>query len=180
MDTRISYTIQRSKRTKSVRLRVYGDGSVFVSLPHKAPDELAHAFVEKKIEWIQKTLCRVAARPRLVAMPWKGKTYAAYKSEAAHALTSRLSELNSRYKLPYKQVSIRNQRTRWGSCSRQGNLNFNYRLHFLPSEIRDYVLVHELCHLQEFNHSRHFWALVAQVIPNFWNLRKALLQYRLT
>ncbi|NCA94384.1 MAG: M48 family peptidase, partial [Sphingobacteriia bacterium] len=74
----------------------------------------------------------------------------------------------------FKKISIRSQRTRWGSCSQAGNLNFNYKLIYLPDKIIDYVIVHELCHLDEFNHSRRFWFLVSEIIPDYRILRREL------
>ena len=72
------------------------------------------------------------------------------------------------------RIAIRDQRSRWGSCSTNGNLNFNYRVVFLPSELVDYIIVHELCHLLEFNHGEHFWNHVGGVLPDF-KLRKSAL-----
>ncbi len=74
----------------------------------------------------------------------------------------------------YKRVTIRNQRRRWGSCSSKGNLNFNYRLIFLPSILCDYVIVHELCHLKELNHDPAFWNEVGKMLPNYRNLEAEL------
>ena len=81
---------------------------------------------------------------------------------------------NAYYKFEYGRVNIRDQKSRWGSCSRQGNLNFNYRLLFLNSAVRDYVIVHELCHLKEFNHSSRFWELVSRQTPDYKILRNQL------
>lgn len=89
----------------------------------------------------------------------------------AHA---RLSHFNQHYGFSYSRVFIRNQKTRWGACSAKGNLGFNYRIAFLPPELADYVIVHELCHLGQFNHSRAFWELVEQQIPNHKELRHQL------
>ena len=72
------------------------------------------------------------------------------------------------------RVSVRNQKSRWGSCSKSGTLSFHYRLMFLPEQVRDYVLVHELCHVKEMNHSQRFWQLVARTMPDYKQLRKSL------
>ena len=74
----------------------------------------------------------------------------------------------------YKRVTIRNQRRRWGSCSSKGNLNFNYRLIFLPTELCDYVIVHELSHLKELNHDTAFWNEVGKILPNYRTLEAEL------
>lgn len=97
-----------------------------------------------------------------------------YKDEARHMVHARLEYWNLEYGFTYKRVSIRNQKTRWGSCSSQGNLNFNYRVIFLPKELVDYIIVHELCHLGELNHSAEFWSLVARALPNYRESRSAL------
>lgn len=102
--------------------------------------------------------------------PWSAavkKHYAAHK-EAARVIThDRLVHFNQYYQLEYKRVAIRNTRSRWGSCSSKKNLNFNYRILFLSSELRDYLIVHELCHLKEMNHGPQFWSLVAEQVPDY-------------
>ena len=100
--------------------------------------------------------------------------YVTHRHAARALVHERLEHFNCFYKYEYKKVFIRNTRSRWGSCSQKGNLNFNYKLLFLPPLIRDYIIVHELCHLKEFNHSVRFWALVAQSVPEYRQLRKAL------
>jgi len=95
--------------------------------------------------------------------------------EAARALVrARLSFYNSFYKLPIRKVFIKNTKSRWGSCSEIGNLNFNYKILFLPESLQDYLIVHELCHLAQFNHGKQFWALVARTVPNYRTQRQAL------
>jgi len=91
----------------------------------------------------------------------------------------RLTHFNRHYCYIYGKVFIRNTRTRWGTCSSRGNLGFNYRIAKLPSELQDYIVVHELCHLAELNHSKNFWALVAETLPDWKQLRKRLGKYRL-
>lgn len=93
--------------------------------------------------------------------------YEAHKERARLLVHERLAYWNQFYGLTYKRVAIRNQRSRWGSCSTKQNLNFNYRLVFLPLELVDYVVVHELCHLTHFNHGPEFWLFVEKAIPDY-------------
>ena len=92
----------------------------------------------------------------------------------------RLAHFNSHYGFVYKKVFIRNTRTRWGSCSSRANLGFNYRIVKLAPHLVDYIVVHELCHLKEFNHSPKFWALVAETIPSWKLCRTTLRKIRLS
>ncbi len=95
-----------------------------------------------------------------------------YKSIAKEIAENRIIHFNQYYQFNIKRVTIKNQKTRWGSCSKKGNLNFNYKIALLPPAMADYVIVHELCHLGEFNHSKNFWNLVAKTIPNHKTIRK--------
>lgn len=100
--------------------------------------------------------------------------------EAARALVlARLAHYNRFYGAPIGRVFIRDQKTRWGSCSSKGNLNFNWRIVSLAPEAADYVVVHELCHLREFNHSPRFWTLVARAVPEYKEMRKNLRRIRI-
>ena len=105
--------------------------------------------------------------------------YILNKEYARAFVHDRLQVLNQYYCFDYKRVSIRNQRTRWGSCSKRGNLNFNYRIASLPVHLADYIIVHELCHLKEFNHSQAFWNLVARAIADYRDRRRELRQVSL-
>ncbi|MFH1536961.1 MAG: M48 family metallopeptidase [Patescibacteria group bacterium] len=100
--------------------------------------------------------------------------YLKYKEQARFLIEERLNYFNQFYNHEFCRVSIRNQKTRWGSCSSKGNLNFNYRILFLPRDTADYIIVHELCHLKEMNHSKNFWILVSQTFPNYKYIRKNL------
>lgn len=120
---------------------------------------------------------RRPVRAKRLKKPINRQDYLARKEEARSLVMERLEHFNRFYNLIYKRVSVRQQRTRWGSCSRKGNLNFNYRLLDLPAEIADYIIVHELCHLKEFNHSRNFWNLVAESLPDY-AARRARLQQK--
>lgn len=100
--------------------------------------------------------------------------YEQTKTRALQFVQQRLAELNQVYGFTYQRVSVKNQATRWGSCSTKGNLNFHYKIVLLSPLLADYILVHELCHLQELNHSRKFWQLVAKTLPHYASLRKQL------
>jgi predicted metal-dependent hydrolase len=93
--------------------------------------------------------------------------YLAHKEEARALVHAKLAEWNAYYGFTYKRVAIRNQRRSWGSCTSLKNLNFSYKILFLPTPLQDYLIVHELCHLAELNHGKKFWELVAQQIPDY-------------
>ena len=101
--------------------------------------------------------------------------YLKNKDEALALAVERVDFFNSVYQFSYNSVSVRNQRTCWGSCSELRNLNFNYKILYLPAILIDYIIVHELCHLEELNHSNRFWALVAHTVPNYKEAKKRLL-----
>lgn len=104
----------------------------------------------------------------------KSLNYIKYKNEAATLVKERLEHFNQFYNYKWGRVAIRNQKTRWGSCSKKGNLNFNYKIRLLTPKQADYIIVHELCHLGEFNHSQNFWNLVMQTMPDYLEIRKSL------
>ena len=118
-------------------------------------------------------------RRRLFYKKKKLVDYLKYKNEALEFVCQRVSYYNQLYDFKFNRISIRNQRTRWGSCSKKGNLNFNYRLLILPQYLADYIIIHELCHLKEMNHSQGFWNLVARVFPNHLEIRKKLRKTRI-
>ena len=96
------------------------------------------------------------------------------REEALRIIEACVDIQNAHYKLDLAGVFVRNQKTRWGSCSQQKNLTFSYQTAYLPARLRDYVIVHELCHLLEFNHSRAFWSWVAETIPDYKVRKKEL------
>ena len=114
---------------------------------------------------------RVRSRKPTVATK---RRFAEHKEAARAMVHARLTYFNRHYGLTYKRVTIRAQRSRWGSCSKKGNLNFNFALLFLPPELCDAVIVHELCHLKEFNHGKAFWKLVGETIPDYAERKRKL------
>lgn len=107
----------------------------------------------------------------------KTKHYTEHKELARELVHKKLQQWNAVYQFTYGRVAIRNQRRCWGSCSSQKNLNFNYKILFLPDHLQDYLIVHELCHLQEFHHGPAFWELVAQTLPEYKNHRRELKEH---
>ncbi len=104
----------------------------------------------------------------------KNLDYLNNKNQAYYIAKERLEYFNQFYNYKWNNIVIRNQKTRWGSCSRKGNLNFNYKIALITKEASDYIIVHELCHLGEFNHSKNFWDLVAKTIPDYKKIRSDL------
>ncbi|MDB9944485.1 M48 family metallopeptidase [bacterium] len=102
------------------------------------------------------------------------KHYLEHKELARALVHERLEYWNQLYQFEYNRVSIKNQKTCWGSCSEHGNLNFNYKVIFLPHALMDYIIVHELCHRAELNHSPAFWSHVERAIPEYREHRSHL------
>ncbi|MFA6416526.1 MAG: M48 family metallopeptidase [Candidatus Paceibacterota bacterium] len=110
----------------------------------------------------------VIKRIRRAFFPRLGRRHYLQHKESARILVGQKIEyFQTSYNFSVGKVAIRNQKTRWGSCSKKGNLNFNYKIALIPERLADYIIFHELCHLKEFNHSANFWALVAQEIPDY-------------
>lgn len=95
------------------------------------------------------------------------KHFEEYRESARELALARLHHFNQHYGLTWNRITIRNQRRRWGSCTSLKNINFNYKIIFLPAHLQDYIIVHELCHLVELNHGKGFWDLVAEQIPHY-------------
>lgn len=173
-DRMIRYTLRRSRRARRMRLVVYGDGSVVVTMPPGWQESAAERFVREKTKWI---VAKVNYFKQFGGRPIVRRSradYLKYKDGAYTLARTRVEHFNTLYNFPYNKITIRNQKTRWGSCSKQGNLNFNYKIVLLPENLADYIIVHELCHLKEFNHSKNFWSLVAKVFPDYARIRKEL------
>lgn len=181
----MGYEIQESGRTRHLRITIHPDGRVVITKPLHISNRAVETFVIKRRAWIDQTLARLKKQetkygpPLTLPRPRRNSTaYKEARSKTRTLVTERLSNFNKIYNFTYGTISIRDQKTRWGSCSAKGNLSFNYRIGFLPQELADYVIVHELCHTKEHNHSKKFWDLVARTVPNHAKLRKELHRYR--
>ena len=170
----IPYTVRRSARAKHVRISVNCDGAVLVTRPAGIPFERIEEIVARKFGWIAGKIDFLRSlRQREDDRLW---SIGSRERVLLISCSRVLRIFSQRYGFAIGQISIRNQRTRWGSCSKRGNLNFNHRIVGLAPELVDYVVVHELCHLAELNHSKQFWKLVEQTMPNYNELRKELKQ----
>jgi predicted metal-dependent hydrolase len=170
----MEYTLREHPRARHINVRVRRDGTVLVTKPKRVPMPEVERFVGKCGEWIARAQERLSKLPKTSRIESSKKEYKRYKEAARDEVARRISHFNSFYRVRFSKISVRNQKSRWGSCSRRGTLSFNYRIAFLPPHLADYIVVHELCHLQEMNHSKRFWASVARTIPDHLARRKAL------
>lgn len=167
----MNYTIVRSSR-KTVAIQITADGRVILRCPNRMPERDVLRFAESKRDWIEKHLVTLSAQPSLPTFTEADlHTLAAQIKPCIAERTAYFAELLG---VTYGRITIRCQRSRWGSCSSKGNLNFNCLLALVPEEVLDYVIVHELCHLLEMNHSPAFWGNVARLIPDYRIYRKWL------
>lgn len=170
----VTYTLRKNRRARKMRLAVYPNGSVTLTIPFHLKESIAERFVRDKAEWLFEKLASCKQSEGNPAPRLSAADYHKHKDAARTLALARAKHFSAFYNLPFSKISIRNQKTRWGSCSKKGNLSFNYKILFLPAEARDYVIVHEICHLQEFNHSKQFWALVAKAVPDYAAIRRDL------
>lgn len=166
--------IKRKKGMRSLRLSIKPDGRIILSAGRALPLFLLKNFLNSKKTWLEDSLVKIKNRNSLFTIKHTTAEITKYKKQTKILVDERLKYFNQFYNFKYQRVAIRNQSSRWGSCSSKKNLNFNYRLLLLPAELADLVIVHELCHLQEMNHSKAFWAQVAKTIPNYQILEKKL------
>lgn len=175
MSVSFSYTVRRNARARRVVLTVYPDKGVIVTVPRGVPNFFVERAVRQKSSWILKKMAMFKNDTAHFFPSHRDRKAFHHYREPARALAhDRIQELNAGYNFSYRRISIRNQKSRWGSCSKRGNLNFNYRIVLLPPHLADYIIVHELAHLQELNHSPQFWNLVSRTIPNHRACRREL------
>jgi predicted metal-dependent hydrolase len=171
----ITYSIKRTRRARRITITVRHNGDVVVSMPHWMPVSRADTFISQKADWIRATQAKLARKfLNKIVLKQSKKDFEENKKRVLEFVKERLGQFNKHYNFKIADIKIKSQKNRWGSCSSKGNLNFNYQIIKLPKEIADYIVVHELCHIKEFNHSKNFWNLVAETIPDHLELRKNL------
>ncbi len=161
-------------RARNLRVRVHPGGRVSVTAPKRVSYAAIEGFLEHHRDWIERARAKLATQPAPTPKVESRRLYTLHKAAArrmAYALIAKFAPL---YGVRVRAVSIRDQKSRWGSCSRRGVLSFNYRIALLPEHLAAYIVVHELCHLLEFNHSERFWSHVARVVPEHRVYRKTL------
>jgi predicted metal-dependent hydrolase len=161
----------RNRRARRYLLRIDGDGRVRVTIPRGGSRRAASAFAERHQAWVERQLARIP--PARFTEAERG----ILRTRASRELPARVRSLADAFGLTLTRVSVRNQRSRWGSCGRDGHICLNWRLILMPDWVRDYVLVHELMHLVHLNHSPRYWKLVAARCPDHVAARQWLRQH---
>ncbi len=169
----VDYKIIKSRR-KTIAIEIKPDGSVIVRCPLRIPQKTVDSFVESKRQWIENKLKDIDSKaseniPKLSVREIKELT-----AKAKDILPSKVEYYANLLGVSYGRISVKCQRTLWGSCSSKGNLNFNCLLMLTPEDITDYVVVHELAHRLHMNHSKEFWSCVESILPDYKQRRKWL------
>ena len=158
----------RHRRARRYLLRVEHDGRVRVTIPRGGSRREADAFARRHLDWV------LRQRAALAQDRFSLDDRQRLRAQARAELPFRLQELADQHGLQVTRISIRNQRTRWGSCGRDGHVCLNWRLVVMPDWVRDYVIVHELMHLKRMDHSPAYWRLVAAAYPRYREARQWL------
>lgn len=166
----LDYTLKRYKGQKRINMHVRDDELLVTAGPRVSIKEIERALITNKV-WLAKNTAHHALQRTLTIDP---QVIANMKKILLPKIQEKISLYNSHYNFPFTRVTVRNQKSRWGSCSSKGTLSFNVHLVTLPEILQDYVIIHELCHLKEMNHGSDFWALVAECMPEYKKCRRAL------
>lgn len=175
--TPIPYILKRRAWLRVLRFAVHADGRFVVTAPVLLGKGIIEKMIEEKREWILEKLNSAKRNPQPVRVKRSRKEVADDKRSALCLVNDRIVYFNLHYRLTWNRIAIRNQQSRWGSCSSKKNLNFHYKITLLPPHLADYLIVHELCHLAQMNHSPQFWDLVAQTIPDWQHRRKEIREH---
>ena len=160
----------RSNR-KTVAIQVNADLTVTVRVPRHTSRKDIERIISEKEPWIRKHIEQIRAKKEayeaMKTLHLTDEEIRELVDKARKYIPERVAYFAEHMGVTYGRITIRNQKTRWGSCSSKGNLNFNCLLMLTPAEIIDYVVVHELCHRKEMNHSGAFWNEVEKVLPDY-------------
>lgn len=171
-DITLPIVLERSNR-KSLSISVTEDISLKIKAPVRMSEREIERFIAGKRFWIYKQAVRVR-KANENRVSYSEDEEKKLREEARSVLTKKSEHYKELLHVEYKKIRIGDQKTRWGSCSSKGTISYSWRLILMPEEIQDYVVVHELCHLHEMNHSKRFWEWVASIIPDYQRRRRWL------
>ena len=171
--TDLKYELRRSKR-KTVSVEISREARIIVRAPLKMPLRYIDAFLQSKSSWITEHLERVKSTVAQMPPKLSEQELSELRERAKKEIPARVSLYASLMGVEYGKITVRTQKTRFGSCSSKGNLNINLAVMLMPQDIADYVIVHELAHLKEMNHSQRFWKEVERRIPDYKQKRAFL------
>ncbi len=177
MNSKNMQIIRSSRKTAAIEIKL--DMRVLVRVPYRMKQADIERFINEKADWIEKHLKIMQARienaqRELPVVPFSVSEIEELCTQALKKLVPHIAELAEIVGVSYGRITIRNQVSRWGSCTADGNLNFNCLLTLFPDEVADYVIIHELCHRRYMNHSKEFWAEVEKFCPDFKAQKKWL------
>ena len=152
--------------------------AVRVTLPRWGSRRHAELFAEQQRHWIERQKAQLRTTTEAPPPPTHRKPSRNFGARPRASFPGTCIALRQHHGLTVSRVSVRNQRSRWGSCSPSGHICLNWRLVLMPDAVRDYVLIHELMHLRRLDHSRHFWRLVAHACPDYQRARQWLRENR--
>ena len=174
---KIPATLIKSNR-RSVGITVKPGGEIIIRAPKLMPNAMVLSYVQQKESWLVKTYEKQRNIPASIPMEEKSHQTLAlekrYRDAARDYIPKRVEYYHQFTGGHFEKITIRDQKTRWGSCSANGTLSFNFRLMMAPPRVLDYVIVHELCHLTHMNHSKDFWNMVESILPNYKEHKKWL------
>ena len=173
MGQQIRLHVIRSGR-KTLALQITREGEAVVRAPYLASDESIQRFVREHLDWLVRHTAQNREKAARKAPPFSEDEIHRMVEFTRQFLPALIQEYSERLQVCPGRITVRNQRTRWGSCSSQGSLNFNCLLAQAPDQVRRYVVLHELCHLKEMNHSPAFWRLVASQMPDYQRAKEWL------
>lgn len=172
----IEYKLIRTNR-KTLAIYVKQDGRIEVRAPYKVSVKYIESLLERKSKWISETKNRLSQREaRCEQIRLSIKEEIEYKKKALAYFNNRCPFFADKMGVTFRKIKVNKANTRWGSCNSKGDISFAYRLIFVPEELIDYVIVHELAHLKEMNHSVKFWTIVENIMPDYKDRRKRLNQ----
>ena len=171
-DLNISVILKREKR-KTLAITITPEGSLLIKAPFQMKEKEIERFIGQKRYWIYKQAKRVIEENKHRVCRSEEEINE-LREQAREVLTQKTDYYKQILKVDYQRIRIGNQKTRWGSCSSRGTISYNWHLILMPERIMDYVVVHELCHLLEMNHSAAFWKKVSEILPDYQSRRKWL------